>query len=363
LRNSTDLRGRGGMLHGHVHWSGNFDEIQDFVLDIVNEFGGLGFLPAGESPNPPLGAPNAGRAEGLDRLAAYVASLGRDKLPKSPYRLPDGRMSAAALRGRARFAELGCAGCHQPSADYTDSIDGPALHDVGTLRTSSGSRLGQPLTGIDTPTLLGIWTTPPYFHDGSAPALAAVFSVAGGIIYQAEDGALNDAGVPGFATINQDSTFHGQMVRFDAAGGSVTWTGVDGGSGGSGAIELRYAAGGDDTFSLHVNGVEVGRAAVAGERTRLEWRRLRFEDVPLSPGSGNTVTVRLESGGYPNPALDHVTVSTADDRSRAAPHRAALDLAEADRADLVAYLLELDGRDAQGALAPRGLIFRDSFGD
>ena len=361
LRNSTDLRGRGGMLHGHVHWSGNFDEIQDFVLDIVNEFGGLGFLPAGEGPNPPLGAPNAGRAAGLDQLAAYVASLGRDKLPKSPYRLPDGRMSAAALRGRARFAELGCAGCHQPSADYTDSIDGPALHDVGTLRTGSGSRLGQALTGIDTPTLLGIWTTPPYFHDGSAPALADVFSVAGGTVYQAEDGALNGAGVPGFATINQDSTFHGQMVRFDGAGGSVTWTGVDGGSGGAGAIELRYASGGDDTFSLRVNGVEIDRAAVTAERTRLEWRRLRFADVPLAAGTANSVTVRLETGGWPDPGLDHITVSTADDIARAAPHRAALALDEGERRDLSAYLLELDGRDTAGVPAPRGLIFRDSF--
>ncbi|MDV7392227.1 hypothetical protein RZS08_12765, partial [Arthrospira platensis SPKY1] len=61
LRNTTDLRGRGGMAQGNVHWTANFDEIQDFILDIMNHQLGTGFLPPGESPNPSLGAPNAGR--------------------------------------------------------------------------------------------------------------------------------------------------------------------------------------------------------------------------------------------------------------------------------------------------------------
>jgi len=363
LRNTTDLRGRAGMVHGNVHWSGNFDEVQDFVLDIVGEFGGLGFLPGGEVPNPPLGAPNAGRSPELDHLAAYVASLGRDKLPKSPYRLADGRMSAAALRGRDRFAALGCRDCHDPLSDYTDSINGPALHDVGTLRDSSGARLGQALTGIDTPTLLGLWDTAPYFHDGSAVTLRDVFSVAGGSILQAEDGTLSGAAVPGFSTINQDSTFHGRMVAFSTVGGSVTWTGADGGSGGPGAVELRYTAGDDDTFALIVNGTVVDTRGVEAERTRLEWRRLRFGNVPLNAGPTNTIRVRLETGDWPDPALDHITVSTADDLQQATPHRAALTLSPAGLDDLLAYLRQLDGRDAFGVPAPRGLIFRDGMED
>lgn len=40
LRNTTDLRGRGGLAHGPVHWSGNFDEIQDFENDSIRFFGG-----------------------------------------------------------------------------------------------------------------------------------------------------------------------------------------------------------------------------------------------------------------------------------------------------------------------------------
>lgn len=82
--------------------------------------------------------------------------------------------------GRALFlrADTGCAGCHIPPR-YTDSVltSDPAdyvLHDVGTLSATSGMRLGGPLPGIDTPTLKGIWATPPYLHDGSAPTVIDV---------------------------------------------------------------------------------------------------------------------------------------------------------------------------------------------
>jgi hypothetical protein len=43
------------------------------------------------------------------------------------------------------------------------------LRDVGTIRQpGSGKRLGAQLTGIDPPTLRGLWDTAPYLHDGSA---------------------------------------------------------------------------------------------------------------------------------------------------------------------------------------------------
>ncbi|HKY39719.1 MAG TPA: hypothetical protein VJN18_27465 [Polyangiaceae bacterium] len=50
------------------------------------------------------------------------------------------------------------------------------LHDVGTLSETSGQRLNGPLTGLDTPTLLGVWETAPYLHDGSAPTLLDVLT-------------------------------------------------------------------------------------------------------------------------------------------------------------------------------------------
>ena len=40
LRNTIDLRGRAGTGHGNLHWTANFDEVQDFENDIRNAFGG-----------------------------------------------------------------------------------------------------------------------------------------------------------------------------------------------------------------------------------------------------------------------------------------------------------------------------------
>ncbi|MCB9665124.1 MAG: Ig-like domain-containing protein [Alphaproteobacteria bacterium] len=45
LRNTIDLRGRAGTAHGPLHWSANFDEIQDFEHDIRNAFGGRASSP------------------------------------------------------------------------------------------------------------------------------------------------------------------------------------------------------------------------------------------------------------------------------------------------------------------------------
>ena len=52
------------------------------------------------------------------------------------------------------------------------------MHDVGTIKPSSGQRRGERLTGLDTPTLKGIWETAPYLHDGSAPTLLDVLTTA-----------------------------------------------------------------------------------------------------------------------------------------------------------------------------------------
>jgi DNA-binding beta-propeller fold protein YncE/mono/diheme cytochrome c family protein len=188
LRNTVSLLGRTGSGHGPIHWSGNFDEIQDFEHDLRGPFGGLGLLPdavfhAG-GLDAPLGAPKAGAGAELDALAAYVATL--DAFPASPHRTAEGGLSEAAARGRALFesAETRCLECHGGPA-LTDSafIEAhgaaertPLLHDVGTLGPGSGQRAGGPLTGLDTPTLHGLWDSAPYLHDGSAPTLRALFT-------------------------------------------------------------------------------------------------------------------------------------------------------------------------------------------
>ncbi len=163
LRNTTSLLGRAGTGMGFLHWSANFDEVQDFENDIRNAFGGTGLLTDADwaETSDTLGAAKSGRSEDLDALAAYVTSLATP--PASPW-------AADATETSAAFDAL-CASCH-PAPLYTDStLAELRLHDVGTLRDTSGDRLGAALVGLDTPTLLGAWATPPYLHDGSAATL------------------------------------------------------------------------------------------------------------------------------------------------------------------------------------------------
>jgi PKD repeat protein len=181
LRNTISLLGRGGDDHGPIHWSANFDEIQDFEHDIRNAFGGTGLMSDDDlamgTRSQTLGDPKAGVSADLDALAAYVASL--DAFLPSPHRDEDGGWSDDALAGEASFAALGCADCHD-GPRFTDSVfESPAvplLHDVGTIGPGSGQRLGGPLTGLDTPTLRELWNSPPYLHDGRAATLRDVFA-------------------------------------------------------------------------------------------------------------------------------------------------------------------------------------------
>ena len=174
LRNTHTLLGRAGTKMGNVHWTSNFDEIQDFENDIRNGFKGKGFLPDSVfnsgTVNDPLGDKKAGLSPELDALAAYVTSL--DKVHQSPYRNQDGSLTNDAMEGKKIFADLGCATCHAGS-DFTDRKSG-MFHDVGTIQTSSGKRRNGTLAGFGTPTLKGIWETAPYLHDGSAPTLRDV---------------------------------------------------------------------------------------------------------------------------------------------------------------------------------------------
>ena len=169
LRNTITLKGRAGTGHGVLHWTGNFDEIQDFEGQIREFAGGTGLMNDADfaSTEAPLGSAKAGLSSDLDALAAYMESL--ETVDPSPWRNADGSLTQAAQNGESLFVSRGCASCHTGEI-FTDSNDA-LLHDVGSLMTESGQRLGATLTGLDTPSLLGVWRTAPYLHDGSAPTL------------------------------------------------------------------------------------------------------------------------------------------------------------------------------------------------
>ncbi len=184
LRNTISLQGHGG--HGALHWTANFDEVQDFEGQIRG-FGGTGLMSDEDFQTgtvaEPLGDPKTGLSEDLDALAAYVTSLAT--FSDSPFRQADGELTSAGTAGRAVFDSNGCAACHGGEA-YTDSPGG-GMHDIGTLRPSSGQRLGGPLLALDTPTLRGVWANPPYLHDGSASDLSTAVQAHSGVSLEPQE--------------------------------------------------------------------------------------------------------------------------------------------------------------------------------
>ncbi len=180
LRNTISLRGR-GTGHGRLHWSGNFDEVQDFEAQIRQLAGGTGLMAnpdfSAGTRSQPLGDKKAGLSADLDALAAYVASL--DSFAPSPYRPTAASVSSSALEGKLLFSSKNCASCHAGVA-FTNSI-GNSLVNVGTIKSSSGMRLGDTLVGLDVPTLRDVWATAPYLHDGSASTLEAAVQAHNGL--------------------------------------------------------------------------------------------------------------------------------------------------------------------------------------
>ena len=101
LRNTVDLRGRGG-AQGFLHWSNNFDEVQDLEGQIRTLAGGSGLMSDADfnsgTRNQPLGAAKAGVCGDLDALAAYVASLNSRTRVRSA--ASNGALSPLACRGQ-----------------------------------------------------------------------------------------------------------------------------------------------------------------------------------------------------------------------------------------------------------------------
>jgi YVTN family beta-propeller protein len=99
-----------------------------------------------------------------DAVDEYLRSL----TPTPSPRLEKGRLSAAARRGEKLYRDrkVGCARCH-PDDRFTDLQS----YDVGT-----GNAQERPGTVFDTPTLVELWRTAPYLHDGSALTLREVLT-------------------------------------------------------------------------------------------------------------------------------------------------------------------------------------------
>jgi YVTN family beta-propeller protein len=169
-----------GLAHTHpLHYSADRDEVQDFEYTIRSPLmQGSGLLPGKIKPKVAFGKveleeTTAGRSKDLDALAIYTNSF---EFPLSPHVPAPGKLSVEAERGKAIFFrnDVGCATCHS-GPYYTDSsLQKPyKLHDVGTGADDATEKMG---TAYDTPTLLGIYRTAPFLHDGKAKTLRDVLT-------------------------------------------------------------------------------------------------------------------------------------------------------------------------------------------
>lgn len=103
-----------------------------------------------------------------DTVAAYLSSL---RPEPNPYLASGGILTPDAVLGKALFFSSGtsCSTCH--SGPYFTDLN---KYDVGTrhpLDSSNNDLM------YDTPTLLDLWRTAPYLHDGSAATLRDVLTV------------------------------------------------------------------------------------------------------------------------------------------------------------------------------------------
>jgi chitodextrinase len=245
------------MGHGFLHWSANFDEVQDFEGQIRALAGGTGLMTdaAFSTRNDPLGTAKAGASADLDALAAYLASL--TTFSQTPNRNTDGSLTTLAAQGRTVFQNANCGSCH---SGMTFTSSGAAtLIDIGTIKQpTSGKRLGGVLSGIDPPTLRDVWATAPYLHDGSAATLAAAVQAHTGINLSAGD---VNAVVAYLTQIGSEETSApvnapATVIRVNTGGGQFTdtagqvWSADTGFNGGS-TVNVSNAISGTTDDSLY----------------------------------------------------------------------------------------------------------------
>jgi len=104
-------------------------------------------------------------AETTERKAQYIDEYLKSLKPvASPY-LVGGKLSKAAKNGEKLFKKAGCALCHSGPL-YTNM----GKYDVGT------STAEEDYKEFDTPTLVEVWRTAPYLHDGRAVTIQEVLT-------------------------------------------------------------------------------------------------------------------------------------------------------------------------------------------
>lgn len=206
----------GGTMRA-LNWSAIFDEQQDFELNIRGVSGGAGLLlnadgsaleeakniaglVAGEPPT--LAVPNSTRNQLQVRtpsgslVNAWDAIVAYEKTIRAPISPLSGSTDPEIAEGRQIFINNNCQVCHGGPKWSSSSIVGPVtdvslivrgqiigqLTNVGTFNSADKNEVranAKPPLGADgfvPPSLLGVFMSAPYFHNGSAPSLEVVLS-------------------------------------------------------------------------------------------------------------------------------------------------------------------------------------------
>jgi hypothetical protein len=164
LRNTISLRGRAGG-QGFLHWSNNFDEVQDFEKQIRDLAGGTGLMTSAEFGTGTRSQPSRrqeSRHQARPRRARGLRELA-DALRPSPYRSADGSTDAPAGAGRTLFESKNCGSLpwrHRLHEQRQQQSAGRRHHHCRRAASASVATL----TGIDIPTLRDVWATAPYLH-------------------------------------------------------------------------------------------------------------------------------------------------------------------------------------------------------
>ncbi|MCA1060685.1 beta-propeller fold lactonase family protein [Rossellomorea aquimaris] len=170
--------------NGLFLWDGSRDDFTDYLLTVQGEMGGMmKYEPGEELP--------AEVEKMYDDLFAFLKEPTSFPVPQSPYK-ENGELTSSAKDGKALFeGKASCISCHSGN-QFTDSVKATGengklttdmtdyLHDIGTANQfdvpSEGdarAAFSNPRDGksFDTPSLVGVWATGPYLHDGSAKTI------------------------------------------------------------------------------------------------------------------------------------------------------------------------------------------------
>ena len=132
-------------------WDGGDADLRTSLTSTMKRLGGFGLDP-----------------QSTDALAQYLEGLPTVRTPT--------RDAVAVSRGKKLFADQGCRTCHD-GANYTDQ---------------EKHKFGGTLAESDTPSLLGLAASAPYFHDGSAATLEALLRDRGAVHGMSETAKLDD---------------------------------------------------------------------------------------------------------------------------------------------------------------------------